>query len=265
MDQTKLTLHIITQEDPFFLPVFFSAFLPELDYDRFTITGIDITRPLGSRSFKKLIDRVAHFYGPVDFVKMGMKYARLKAAGLLLPRFVWRGTVRRQAARFGIPVRDVRNVNAPAYVSDLKSRSLDLLVSVAASEIFKDDLLSVPRLDAINIHTGKLPHYRGMMPVFRQLAAGESSIGVTVHTMTPKIDKGEIVGYGEFPVGSARSLDAVIRRGKAEGARLMLEVLERYRAGTTTKREMELSQARYFSFPTPEDVKALRRKGFKLV
>jgi methionyl-tRNA formyltransferase len=198
-------------------------------------------------------------------VRLTARFAVLKLLDTVLPGRMWRGTIRRTAARHQVPCRTVANVNAPDYVERLRAFDLDLLVSVAASQIFKKDLIAVPRLAAINIHTGTLPRYRGMLPVFWQMADGQPSIGITIHTMTTDIDLGQIVLQREVPIVGARSLDHVIRTMKRHGAQAMVELLERYDQGTVAPRAMDRSQEGYRSFPGRAEALAFRKKGYRLL
>jgi methionyl-tRNA formyltransferase len=265
MSPRPLRVHIITEEDPFYLPVFFRAFLAELPRERFDIVGIDITPPLNQPSRRALARRLYRFYGGLDFVRLLGRYAAAKALDRLAPRRLWSGSIGRLAARHRIACRFVENVNAPAYVERLRRLAPDLLVSVAASQIFKPDLLSVPTLAAVNVHTGPLPSYRGMMPVFWQMYDRRPSIVVTVHTMTADVDLGSILLQREVPLNGDRSLDLVIRKMKREGAHTLLELLERYRAGAVEPVAMDRSQERYRSFPGRAEAARFRHMGYRLV
>ena len=256
-----LRLHLVTEEDPFYIPIFFRTFFERLPRDRFTVTGLDVTPPLNQKTRLALARRLHAFYGSLDFTRLALRYAVARAKDQLMPREGWAGTIQRIAGRKGIPCQDVPNVNAPAYVERLRGLDLDLLVSVAASQIFKEALLGVPRLDAINIHTGALPQYRGMMPVFWQLRDGRPSIGITIHTMTTKIDLGQILLRREVPVDPAETLDRVMQRMKHEGALAMVDLMEQYSAGTVTRSAMDQGQAGYRSFPGRDDARALRIAG----
>jgi len=258
-------VHIITEEDPFYLPVFFREFLAELPPDRFELLGIDITPPLNQPTRRALARKLYRFYGGLDFVRLLGRYAVAKALDLLAPRRVWSGTINRLAARHRISCRAVKDVNAPAYVEPLRRVAPDLLVSVAASQIFKPDLLSVPRLAAINVHTGPLPNYRGMMPVFWQMYDRQKSIVVTLHTMTADIDAGSIVLQREVPLSGDRSLDLVIRKVKREGAHTLIELLERYRTGAVEPVAMDRSREHYHSFPGRAEAARFRCMGYRLV
>jgi methionyl-tRNA formyltransferase len=94
--------------------------------------------------------------------------------------------------RFHIPFEKVINVNAPEFLSRLRGMRPDVLVSFQ-HQIFKRDLLAIPRLACINCHPGALPKYRGVMPLFWAMLADEECFGVTVHTMTERIDVGYVV------------------------------------------------------------------------
>jgi methionyl-tRNA formyltransferase len=261
----SLRLHIITEEDPFYIPVFFREFLGHLPGAGFVITGVDITPPLNQKRPMTLARRLYDFYGPRDFCRLGFRYAAVRLKDALLPRRRWTGTLRRLLARHGIPWRVVANVNDQVYVAGLRRLAPDLLVSVAASQIFKNELLAVPRLPAINLHSGRLPAYRGMLPVFWQMYDGQSEIGITIHTMTPEIDLGEVLLYRSVPLRNGTSLDETIREMKRQGAHALLELLRRYLDGSVTTTSMDRAQSGYRSFPGRREAAAFRKMGKRLL
>ena len=73
-------------------------------------------------------------------------------------------------------------------------------MSVAAPEIFLPELLNIPRLGYINLHSGRLPSYRGMMPTFWQMLRGEQAITISVHRMAQKLDLGDVLATQSFPL-----------------------------------------------------------------
>jgi methionyl-tRNA formyltransferase len=265
MSASPLRIHIITEEDPFYIPVFFREFFARLDGDRFEVTGIDITRPLNQKSRRSLAGKLYRFYGPVDFIRLGVRFAAAAALDRLAPGGAWDGTIARLARRNGVPSREVSDVNDRAYVEELRSRSPDVLASVAASQKFRQPLLLVPRLAAVNVHTGPLPRYRGMMPVFWQMRDRRESIGLTIHTMTGELDLGAVLLAREVPLEGERRLDRVIRTMKRHGAQALIDVLEMYGRGPVPCAPMEPSRASYRSFPGREDAMEFRRLGYRLL
>jgi methionyl-tRNA formyltransferase len=138
-------------------------------------------------------------------------------------------------------------------------------VSVAAPEIFLPDLLNVPRLGCINVHSGRLPNYRGMMPTFWQMLRGEQAITITVHKMADKLDAGDVLATQSFPLKRSDSLDRVIKATKREGARLLMRVLRDIQKGQVRPVPLDMAGAGYFSFPKPSDVREFRRRGHRLL
>ena len=265
MNSQPLRVYIITEEDPFYLPEFFREFLTQLPRDRVDVLSIDITPPLNQSSRRALARKLYGFYGGRDFARLLGRYATARALDLAAPRGLWRGTIDRLAGWHGIPCRVVKNVNAPEYVEHVRRLAPDLLVSVAASQIFKTDLLSVPRLHAVNVHTGPLPKYRGMMPVFWQMYDRQKQIAVTLHTMTVDIDLGKVLLRREVALNGDRNLDEVIRRMKREGANALVELLEQFEKGTVRPVAMDRTPDQYRSFPGRAEAERFRRMGYRLV
>jgi methionyl-tRNA formyltransferase len=155
------------------------------------------------------------------------------------------------------------SVNHPNYIEQVRAIAPDVIVSVAAPEIFKPALLDIPRLGCINIHSGRLPTYRGMMPTFWQMLHGEAAITITVHRMAEKLDAGDVLATTLFNIKRSDSLDRVIRETKREGAKLLIRVLRDLRADRAQPTPLDLTQASYFSFPKPEDVRKFRERGHR--
>jgi len=136
---------------------------------------------------------------------------------------------------------------------------------VAAPEIFRKGILDAARLRCINIHSGRLPKYRGMMPTFWQLLHGEERATVTVHDMAEKLDAGAVLATLDVELRQPDSLDRVITETKRAGARLMIEVLRKIADGSVKATPLDMTAARYFKFPTSTDTKAFRAKGHRLL
>jgi len=166
---------------------------------------------------------------------------------------------------YNVHVIKCSNINDNETIEWLRGRDLDLVVSVAAPQIFKAVVLGIPKRGCINIHNSKLPKYRGMLPSFWVLYHNEQSSAVTIHTMDLDIDRGKILLQREFEVKVDESVDQVIKRSKALGALCLIEVLKGIKEGTVEYKEADQTEASYFSFPTAEDVKEFRCMGKRLL
>ncbi len=252
----KLRVVVVTEDDPVYVREFFDVF-----FDGLTSSSLDLRAVVVCKAFHESLPatarRVFRFFGPVDFARLLPRY--------LFARFRSRDIGSLALAR-GLQVIRPTSVNSSEFIEQVRSEKPDLIVSVAAPEIFKSPLLSVPAIGCLNIHSGELPAYRGMMPTFWQMLEGRDHVTVTIHEMVPKLDAGGVVATHEFPISGADSLDRVIRGTKQSGARLMLSVLAdiaKTRA-LPAATPLDMSKARLFRFPGPEDVARFRARGHRI-
>ena len=82
------------------------------------------------------------------------------------------------------------NINTPEAISRLNSCQADLLFVCDYGQILSRDCLASTRLGGINLHGSLLPKYRGAAPINWAVYHGETTLGVTVIHMTPKLDGG---------------------------------------------------------------------------
>jgi methionyl-tRNA formyltransferase len=245
---------VITESDPIYVIEFFEEFLRELPRD-----GIDVAAIAICRAFHEPLHRTARrmlsFYGAIDFARLLTRWIGAKLR---------RRSIANLARNAGLRVIEAGSVNEEAFLQEARAIDPDVIVSVAAPEIFKKPLLSLARLGAINIHSGRLPRYRGMMPTFWQLLHGESHVTVTIHRMVERLDAGEIVSEERFPLEARDSLDRVIVGTKRLGGRMMIRTLLELES-LLAKARLPAGEPGYFRFPAPADVRAFRRKGHRML
>jgi methionyl-tRNA formyltransferase len=250
-----LRLLIVTEDDPLYVLRFFETFFAEYPRDQIEIVGVSVQSAFGE-PLTRTARRLWRFYGPFDFMRLGVRYARVKAR---------RTSIAALTEQHGLPLLPCGSVNAPEYLERVRALMPDVIASVAAPEVFKAEILALPRLGCINIHSGRLPIYRGMMPTFWQLLHGEKHVVVTVHEMVEALDAGAVLATLDWPLRERDNLDRVIVETKRAGARLMIDVLRRLRRGEVTATPLDWSQKRYFGFPQPADVQAFRLRGHRLL
>ena len=245
----------VTEDDPLYVIQFFDVFFKEYPRNDIDVIGITVVdafhEPIWNTAWRML-----KFYGPIDFVRLGCRFVWTKLKGR---------SIKSLAEEAGIRVIDTHSVNDTVYIEQIKKLAPEVIASVAAPEVFKKDILSVPSKACINIHSGRLPIYRGMMPNFWQLLHQEEHATITIHEMAEKLDAGGILSTQAFPLHKKDTLDRVIVGTKQEGARLMIDVLVNFDRTLASKQSLDMTEAQYFSFPTPKDVKALRRVGHKML
>ena len=251
----RLRILIVTEDDPLYVIRFFDVFFAEFPREEFEIVGLTVQEAF-HEPITKTAKRMWRFYGPVDFVRLGFRFVFTKLRGR---------TIADLGTEAGVPLVPCSSVNDATFVERAKALEPDVIMSVAAPEIFREGILGAAGNRCVNIHSGRLPKYRGMMPNFWQLLHGEDHATVTVHEMVPKLDAGAVLGTLEVPIRDRDSLDRLIVETKREGARLMIRVLRELAAGTDDPQPLDMSEAQYFRFPQPDDVKALRKRGHRML
>ena len=102
----------------------------------------------------------------------------------------------RLAKGLGAEIFSYDNVNSENVLADFRAFAPDLIVSIRFGQIFKQPLINIPRCGVINLHSGILPNYRGVLATFWAILNGDKEIGATLHFISDaKIDEGEIIDF----------------------------------------------------------------------
>ena len=266
-----LKILIVTQDDPFYLPIFFKELFKNDVSQKFNLKGIVIQPPLGKKSIKKLIPQMLDFYGYKNFLIVGSKFIILKtlnfiAVSLFNGKFPGTFSVEHLLIKKKIKIIQIKNINSKESLDYLKTLNPDIIFSVAASQIFKKDILELPQLGCFNIHTSKLPKNRGMMPNFWSLYKyyEDPTSAITIHKMNENLDDGDILIQREFNLDPSESLDSLIKRTKKMSAETFLMAIDILRNRSMNLIKNDPTEASYNSFPKKEDVLGFIEKGFKL-
>ena len=157
----KLRVLFVTEEDPLYVIRFFDIFFAEYPHEEIEILGITIDRPFHEPIWRT-IRRVRALYGFLGFFRQGLRFTGARLRGR---------SIEALAVSAKVPIMATPSVNQAEYIKQVRAIAPDVIVSVAAPEIFKRELLGIPRLGCINMHSGRLPTYRGMMPMLLADAA----------------------------------------------------------------------------------------------
>jgi len=256
----------LTQNDPLYILPFFDEFFRQ-SLGEIEVLAIFGCKTMGDRGRFRLMRELLCLYGPVGVSRLASRLASARLlsvlpAGRNARRF---HSIGRVCRAFGVQHELIGNPNHDEFSRRIAELRPDLLVSVACPYILKQKLLSLPSLGCINLHHAPLPRYKGMMPTFWQMYHREKTVGVTIHTMTAKIDEGEALLQEQLPIQAGESLDSLIRRTKRHAAHCMIAVLRQIMGQTQKKLSLADKPASYFTFPTPAEMKEFRRRGFRAI
>jgi len=110
----------------------------------------------------------------------------------------------------------------------------DLGVIVAYGALVREPLLSTPRLGWINLHFSLLPRWRGAAPVQHAIIAGDRTTGAAVFQLVKDLDAGGVFAQIERPIGVRQTAGALLDTLAADGAELLLRVVESIADGTAS-------------------------------
>ncbi len=166
----------------------------------------------------------------------------------------------------GIPVIPIENPNTDIGLDTVRSFSPDLIVTIRYGTILKQPVLSIPRLGVVNLHSGILPSYRGVLAAFRALINGDAEIGCTLHFISnASIDTGDIVGVRTVSVDRRRSLLWHVLALYSPGADLISDAIGSLAKGVPLIGVPQPTNgASYYSYPTDAEWANFLDQGWRI-
>lgn len=126
----------------------------------------------------------------------------LEVLGILIQRGTLTNEMVQLALLREIPIIELKNKD-DLEKAVLGFNDLDAIVICGFGIILSAPLLNKVR--AYNFHPGALPDYKGRHPTFFATVAGERTIGMTLHEVTPEIDAGKILAIEKIFYGFAEN------------------------------------------------------------
>lgn len=84
------------------------------------------------------------------------------------------------------------NINSKKISVFIKKNRPDYLIICGCNQILKKKIFKIPKIKTLNIHSSKLPKYRGVLPIFRAYQNNDKNFTVSIHEVNNKIDDGVI-------------------------------------------------------------------------
>jgi methionyl-tRNA formyltransferase len=145
------------------------------------------------------------------------------------------------------------SVKEEAFQECLRDLHPDLFVVVAYGQILPKSLLKIPKYGGVNVHASLLPKYRGAAPIAWAILTGEKMTGVTTMIMDEGMDTGDILLQAEIPIVKDETAESLHNRLASSGAQLLVETLEKMKAGNIRAIPQDHSKATYAPLLKKED------------
>jgi len=165
----------------------------------------------------------------------------------------------------GRPIETLNHINSVAGQAIFAATSPDLVITIRYGVILKQPVIALPSKGVINLHSGILPDYRGVMASFWGLLNGAKELGTTLHYIDDNtIDTGRIISTTSLPVDRQRSYLWHVLNLYAEGCENILRVVKQLQENLTINSQPQASNGRYYTFPSDDDLGQFFQLGLKL-
>ena len=160
--------------------------------------------------------------------------------------------VKEKALSYGIEVRQPEKLTNPGEYEKLAELKPDVVVVVAYGQILRQNILDIPRIACINIHSSLLPRWRGAAPIHHAVLAGDPVTGVTTMKMVRELDAGDIYEQVETKIGEREFVGALHDRLAILGGDLILTTIAGLADGTLHGRPQDPTKVTIASKLTKE-------------
>lgn len=135
----------------------------------------------------------------------------------------------------------------------IKALKPKVIFSFYYRDIIPDKVLKLAKLGAFNMHGSLLPRYRGRACVNWAVLNGETETGATLHRMTERADRGNIVDQEVVPIGQNDKSKDVFLKVVDAAAEILGRSLESIESGEAKGVPQDDSLATMFGGRRPED------------
>lgn len=153
--------------------------------------------------------------------------------------------VKVQALKYQIPVFQPEKLYHPGEFERLQNLNPDVIVVVAYGQILKKNVLSLPRLGCVNVHSSLLPRWRGAAPIQWAILAGDQESGVSTMHLVEKLDAGGVLLQSKTPIGSEDTAQTLHDRLAQMGADLIVPTIQGLASGILQAQIQDETQVTY--------------------
>ena len=153
--------------------------------------------------------------------------------------------IKERALELGLQVFQPEKLSQTGELERLKELDPDLIVVVAYGQLLKQEVLDLPPLGCINLHSSLLPRWRGAAPIHWALLEGDDQTGVSVQQMVLKLDAGPVLLQEATSVSSDETLESLHNRLAEMGGKLLLKAVDGLAEGSLQPTPQDESQVTY--------------------
>jgi methionyl-tRNA formyltransferase len=130
--------------------------------------------------------------------------------------------------------------------ADINAESLppaDLMVVIAFGQKISEGVANHPRLGSVNLHSSRLPKYRGAAPINWAILDGQTETGNSIIRLATRMDAGAVLAMSTLAIGETETAGELHDRLASDGAPLMLRTIDALAGGSARETAQDESQA----------------------
>ena len=140
-------------------------------------------------------------------------------------------------------------------IEQVKNLEPDLIIVIAYGIILPKKFLNIPKYGCINIHVSLLPRWRGAAPIEHALLAGDDKTGISIISVSPKLDAGDILMQESFTLDKDINRDELTLNLTNLGKKTLMKTLPLLFENKLIRKKQDESKVTYANKFLSEDRK----------
>ncbi len=161
--------------------------------------------------------------------------------------------VKVMAQHYGLPILQPNRLRDLGVLEQLLAWNADVYIVAAFGQIFRKNILEIPKFGLINVHASLLPRWRGAAPIQAAIIAGDKVTGTTIMKLDEGIDTGDFLTQQPVDIDPNETTGELSDRLSKIGANLLIKTLPEYFNGRIPLVHQNDQEATYAGMIHKED------------
>ncbi len=169
------------------------------------------------------------------------------------------------ADEYNHPLQIINHINQVEGIRWVSQLAPDLILSIRFGKILQQPIINIPKQGVINLHSGLLPEYQGIMATFWAMLNDANEIGCCLHYIQDKkIDAGDIIAQAPIKRDQAASYLQNLLAIYIPGVELIKSAIAQLRLGKILPSSKQQGKSDYYGYPDQSAMEQFLAKGYQL-